>query len=78
MKAKGVLDDVGRCLANKWNEEHLSGMSNADKALAAKNDNPWSLHRISEIKKELSPAIAYAESTGKNDADKKRLIMESD
>lgn len=78
MKAKGVLDDVGRCLANKWNEEHLSGMSNADKALAAKNDNPWSLHRISEIKKELSPAIAYAESTGKNDADKKRLIMESE
>lgn len=78
MKAKGVLDDVGRYLANKWNDEHLSGMSNADKALIAKRDNPWSLNKISEIKKELSPAISFAESTGKNDDDKRRLIMESD
>ena len=78
MKAKGVLDDVGRYLANKWNDEHLSGMSNADKAVAAKRDNPWSLNKISEIKKELNPAISFAESTGKNDDDKRRLIMESD
>ena len=78
MKAKGVLDDVGRYLANKWNDEHLSGMSNVDKALAAKKDNPWSLSKISEIKKELNPAISFAESTGKNDDDKRRLIMESE
>lgn len=78
MKAKGVLDDVGRYLANKWNDEHLSGMSNTDKALATKRDNPWSLNKISEIKKELNPAISFAESTGKNEDDKRRLIMESD
>ena len=68
MKAKGVLDDVGRCLAIKWSEEHPGATS---------QDNPWSLPKIAAIKEDLTPAITYADDNGKNDADKKRLIMES-
>lgn len=69
MKAKGVLDDVGRCLAIKWSEEHPGATS---------QDNPWSLPKIAAIKEDLTPAITYADDNGKNDADKKRLIMESE
>lgn len=69
MKAKGVLDDAGRCLAIQWAEAHPDATS---------QENPWSLPKIAEIKEALTPAIIYADDNGKNDADKKRLIMESD
>lgn len=42
IKSKGVIDDVGRHLAMKWNEEH----GNSEK-------NPWSLNKIARIKNEF-------------------------
>lgn len=42
MQAKGVIDDVGRALAQKWDEGHPGG-----------KDNPWSLRRVAEIKAEF-------------------------
>ena len=42
MQAKGVIDDVGRCLALKWNEQHRE-----------QTDNPWSLAQIAKIKSEF-------------------------
>lgn len=39
MQAKGVIDDVGRALAMKWDETH-----------ADKENNPWSLPNIAKIK----------------------------
>ncbi len=52
MKAKAVVDEVGRHLAKKWALEH-PGLDGAG--------NPWSLARIAKIKDELSPAINQAE-----------------
>lgn len=43
IKEKGVIDEVGRCLANRWNAEHGSNPSN----------NPWSLKQIAKIKEEF-------------------------
>lgn len=42
MQDKGVADDVGRHLSKLWAAEHDGG------------DNPWSLARITEIKKEFA------------------------
>lgn len=41
LQEKGAIDDIGRALASKWNEEHPGG-----------TDNPWSLPNISHIKSE--------------------------
>lgn len=42
IKDKGVIDDVGRFLAQKWDKEHPTG-----------GDNPWSLPKIAKIKNEF-------------------------
>ena len=42
MQAKGVIDDVGRALSQKWSAEH-----------PGRNDNPWSLPNVSKIKDEF-------------------------
>lgn len=41
IKEKGVIDDVGRCLAIRWKEAHPS---------AKDDENPWSLTKIAKIK----------------------------
>lgn len=38
IQGKGVIDDVGRCLAKRWAASHNSG------------DNPWSLKNVEKIK----------------------------
>lgn len=43
MQSKGVIDDVGRHLAQKWNKVH----PNKEK------ENPWSLNNIAKIKNEF-------------------------
>lgn len=43
MQSKGVIDDVGRHLAQKWNKSH-PGME---------KDNPWSLGNVAKIKNEF-------------------------
>lgn len=73
MKAKGLLDDVGRCLAIRWDKAHPSKQF----AVQPKGGNPWALATIAKIKKQLEPAINHAEEIGKNDDDKKQIIMES-
>lgn len=42
IKDKGVIDDVGRYLAQKWDAAHPGG-----------GDNPWSLPKIAKIKSEF-------------------------
>lgn len=42
MQAKGVIDDVGRALAQQWAKAH-----------EGRNDNPWRLENIAQIKKEF-------------------------
>ncbi len=42
MKAKGVIDDVGRALALEWSEKHPNN-----------KDNPWSLSNVARIKLEF-------------------------
>lgn len=44
LQSKGVIDDVGRCLAKRWNTAHPD---------ADKEDNPWSLKQIAVIKSEF-------------------------
>lgn len=59
MQEKGVIDDVGRHLAKKWNDEHVGDQKEWSehegrffpKQLA---DNPWSLPRIAKIKDEFA------------------------
>lgn len=41
MQAKGAIDDIGRCLAQRWSQKHGDG------------DNPWSLQKIAKIKSEF-------------------------
>ena len=41
LQAKGVIDDVGRALAMKWDETHPN-----------KDNNPWSLKNVAKIKEE--------------------------
>lgn len=43
MQAKGVIDDVGRHLAQKWNRAHPNNTK----------ENPWSLSNIARIKNEF-------------------------
>ena len=43
MQSKGVIDDVGRHLAQKWNKTHAG----------REKDNPWSLGNIAKIKSEF-------------------------
>lgn len=43
MQAKGVIDDVGRHLSQKWSKTHSDSVG----------ENPWSLQRISKIKSEF-------------------------
>lgn len=56
IQAKGVIDDVGRHLARKWDREHGVGeRCNDDHHLYGspqKAENPWSLARIAGIKKD--------------------------
>lgn len=80
MKAKGLLDDVGRCLAIRWDKAHqITKDVGLGKQLTvqSKIGNPWSLATIAKIKKQLEPAINHAEEIGKNDDDKKQIIMRS-
>ena len=42
IQSKGVIDDVGRCLALRWAEKH-----------PGREDNPWSLKDIARIKSEV-------------------------
>lgn len=72
MKAKKLIEDVGRCLAIRWDKSHPQ-----DKEIHPKKENPWSLTTVTKIKKQLEPAINRADEIGKNDDDKKRIIMES-
>lgn len=44
LQEKGVIDEVGRALANKWKETHDE----------SREYNPWSLKTISKIKEEYS------------------------
>lgn len=46
LQAKGVIDEVGRCLSIRWSESHPAN-------LFAASDNPYSLKKIDEIKKEF-------------------------
>lgn len=41
MQAKGAIDDIGRCLAQRWTATHKDG------------ENPWSLPNIAKIKTEF-------------------------
>ena len=50
IKAKGVLDDVGRHLYIKWNEQHPGHEA----------DNPWSIPKIANIKAQISPVDIQA------------------
>lgn len=45
MQSKGVIDDVGRHLAKKWQEEHKGDIT--------ERENPWSLPNIAKIKNEF-------------------------
>lgn len=67
IKAKGVIDDVGRALAMLWTKEHPNG-----------DGNPWTLDKIAKIKDELNPAIVEADKNGENDQQKKELLMSSE
>lgn len=42
MQSKGLIDDVGRALSFRWENEH-----------GASNDNPWSLNNVAKIKSEF-------------------------
>lgn len=46
IKSKGVIDEIGRHLAQKWDKEHTSNIQVKDK-------NPWSLANIARIKDEF-------------------------
>lgn len=43
LQDRAVIDEIGRCLANRWNAEHPND-----------RDNPWSLPAIARIKNEYS------------------------
>lgn len=57
IQAKGVIDDVGRALATKWNEQHgyVKKYSPHDQTYydGEKAENPWSLANITRIKNEF-------------------------
>ena len=64
VKAKGVVDDVGRFLSIQWSKQH-PGDSN----------NPWSLEKISKIKSEMSPFTDAAEKLNKPPEETKAIIL---
>lgn len=51
MQSKGVIDDVGRHLAQKWNRQHPRKSDSQD--WLQKDENPWSLSKIAKIKSEF-------------------------
>lgn len=54
IQSKGVIDDVGRHLAKKWDEEHgILKKPQARDIPNKKDENPWSLSRIAAIKTEF-------------------------
>ena len=57
MQSRGVIDDVGRALAFKWDKENgFDGKLNQDGHLYGslqKKDNPWALPKIAKIKDEF-------------------------
>lgn len=67
MKTKGLIDDVGRHLAQKWQEEHPNI-----------KENPWSLKDIKIIKGQISAVADEAESSNNPTEVIKRMIIESD
>lgn len=65
IKGKGVIDDVGRYLAMEWSKQH-----------GESPDNPWSLERISRIKKEFAAdvqSLAAERGVTENDLYQKNL-----
>ena len=56
LQSKGVIDDVGRCLAIRWESERDPNWNKRDFS----KDNPWSLSRVAGIKEEFD---ADAEKT---------------
>ena len=60
IQEKGVMDDVGRSLAQRWDKAHPNMMkdewvdnSNSSVRKTDENKNPWSLKNIDKIKKEF-------------------------
>lgn len=53
MQAKGVIDDVGRALAEKWKNETADYLEIGLFSDISDEDNPWSLPKIAKIKKEF-------------------------
>lgn len=57
IQAKGVIDEVGRCLAILWDKNHNDGNNPFVHTLydndSGKEDNPWSLKTIAKIKREF-------------------------
>lgn len=43
MQSRGVIDDVGRCLSQRWSNKHPND----------KENNPWALNKIDKIKNEF-------------------------
>lgn len=44
LQSKGVIDEVGRCFAQRWTKQHPT---------ANKSENPWNLKQIADIKSEF-------------------------
>lgn len=57
IQGKGVIDDVGRHLAELWDREHGMDIEDRDGGYTnvevSKIDNPWSLNNIARIKSEF-------------------------
>lgn len=66
MQAKGVIDDIGRALSQKWSLKHHEN-----------KDNPWSLPNIAKIKDELNPIIQEANTRATDENERKQIIMDS-
>lgn len=56
LKAKATIDEIGRCLAQRWAKAHPNDLP---------QDNPWSLPKIAAIKKEITPVDELAKSENK-------------
>lgn len=53
MKARGVIDDVGRALAMKWDNDNGVTTVGYKDIRQSKEENPWSLSNIARIKNEF-------------------------
>lgn len=58
LQSKAVIDEIGRCLSKRWEDEHPSDLD--------KDRNPWSLKNIAKIKDMISPADEAAKKEGKS------------